>query len=109
MNFDRTLQAFWKDSRCASSGSWQRWSSLSVSTWSWGAEARSSTHCRRAEARNLSIAAAVGAELASLVCYAALVRVLALLSLTVIGIAMVDSLPGGQAISTRGAHKRGSG
>src|SRR5579859_5953859 len=57
------------------------------------------------------IAVAVAAELASLVCYAALVRVLlrlgevtvpfrALFSLTVIGIAMLNSLPGGQAIST---------
>ena len=56
------------------------------------------------------IAVAVAAELASLVCYAALVRVLlqlgavtvpfrALLSLTVIGIAMINSIPGGQAIS----------
>ncbi|HET8892500.1 MAG TPA: lysylphosphatidylglycerol synthase transmembrane domain-containing protein [Gaiellaceae bacterium] len=57
------------------------------------------------------IAVAVAAELVSLVCYAALVRVLlrlgavtvpfrALLSLTVIGIAMLNSVPGGQAIST---------
>jgi uncharacterized membrane protein YbhN (UPF0104 family) len=57
------------------------------------------------------IAVAIAAELVSLVCYAALVRVLlrlgsvtvpfrALFSLTVIGIAMVNSLPGGQAIST---------
>ena len=57
------------------------------------------------------IAAAVAAEVASLVCYAALVRVLlllgavtvpfrALFSLTVIGIAMLNSVPGGQAIST---------
>jgi uncharacterized membrane protein YbhN (UPF0104 family) len=57
------------------------------------------------------IAVAVAAELVSLVCYAALVRVLlqfgavtvpfrALFSLTVIGIAMINSLPGGQAIST---------
>ena len=57
------------------------------------------------------IAAAVAAELVSLVCYAALVRVLlqlgavtvpfrALFSLTVIGIAMINSVPGGQAIST---------
>jgi uncharacterized membrane protein YbhN (UPF0104 family) len=57
------------------------------------------------------IAVAVAAELASLVCYAALVGVLlrlgsvtvpfrALFSLTVIGIAMINSLPGGQAIST---------
>jgi putative heme transporter len=57
------------------------------------------------------IAVAVGAELASLVCYAALVRVLlrigavtvpfrALFSLTVIGIAMINSVPGGLAIST---------
>jgi uncharacterized membrane protein YbhN (UPF0104 family) len=57
------------------------------------------------------IAVAVAAELVSLVCYAALVRVLlqlgavtvpfrALFSLTVIGIAMINSIPGGQAIST---------
>jgi putative heme transporter len=57
------------------------------------------------------IAVGVAAELVSLVCYAALVRVLlqlgavtvpfrALFSLTVIGIAMLNSLPGGQAIST---------
>jgi uncharacterized membrane protein YbhN (UPF0104 family) len=57
------------------------------------------------------IVVAVAAELASLVCYAALVRVLlqlgavtvpfrALFSLTVIGIAMLNSVPGGQAIST---------
>jgi uncharacterized membrane protein YbhN (UPF0104 family) len=57
------------------------------------------------------IAVAVAAELISLVCYAALVRVLlqlgevmvpfrALFSLTVIGIAMINSVPGGQAIST---------
>ena len=57
------------------------------------------------------IAVAVAAELVSLVCYAALVRVLlqlgavtvpfrVLFSLTVIGIAMINSLPGGQAIST---------
>jgi putative heme transporter len=57
------------------------------------------------------IAVAVAAELMSLVCYAALVRVLlqlgavtvpfrALFSLTVIGIAMLNSIPGGQAIST---------
>jgi uncharacterized membrane protein YbhN (UPF0104 family) len=57
------------------------------------------------------IALAVVAELLSLVCYAALVRVLlqlgavtvpfrALFSLTVIGIAMINSVPGGQAIST---------
>jgi uncharacterized membrane protein YbhN (UPF0104 family) len=57
------------------------------------------------------IAVAVAAELVSLVCYAALVRVLlqlgavtvpfrALFSLTVIGIAMINSVPGGQAIST---------
>jgi putative heme transporter len=57
------------------------------------------------------VGVAVAAELASLVCYAALVRVLlqlgavtvpfrALFSLTVIGIAMINSVPGGQAIST---------
>jgi uncharacterized membrane protein YbhN (UPF0104 family) len=57
------------------------------------------------------IAVAAVAELASLVCYAVLVRVLlqlgavtvplrALFSLTVIGIAMINSIPGGQAIST---------
>jgi uncharacterized membrane protein YbhN (UPF0104 family) len=57
------------------------------------------------------IAVAVAAELASLVCYVALVRVLlqlgtvtvpfrALFSLTVIGIGMINSIPGGQAIST---------
>ena len=57
------------------------------------------------------IAVAAAAELVSLVCYAALVRVLlqlgavtvpfrALFSLTVIGIAMINSVPGGQAIST---------
>jgi len=57
------------------------------------------------------VAVAVAAELVSLVCYAALVRVLlqlgavtvpfrALFSLTVIGIAMINSVPGGQAIST---------
>jgi uncharacterized membrane protein YbhN (UPF0104 family) len=57
------------------------------------------------------IAVAAAAELASLVCYAALVRALlqlgsvtvpfrALFSLTVIGIAMLNSIPGGQAIST---------
>jgi putative heme transporter len=57
------------------------------------------------------IAVAVAAELASLVFYVALVRVLlqlgtvtvpfrALFSLTVIGIAMINSIPGGQAIST---------
>jgi putative heme transporter len=57
------------------------------------------------------IAVAVAAELVSLACYAALVRVLlqlgavtvpfrALFSLTVIGIAMLNSIPGGQAIST---------
>lgn len=54
---------------------------------------------------------AVVAELASLACYAALVGLLlrlgvvsvpfrALLSLTVVGIAMLNSLPGGQALST---------
>jgi uncharacterized membrane protein YbhN (UPF0104 family) len=54
---------------------------------------------------------AVAAELASLVCYAALVGLLlrrgtavvpfrALFSLTVIGIAMLNSVPGGQALST---------
>lgn len=57
------------------------------------------------------IVVAVAAEFASLVCYVALVRVLlqlgtvavpfrALFSLTVIGIAMLNSIPGGQAIST---------
>ena len=57
------------------------------------------------------IVVALAAELASLVCYAALVRVLlqlgavtvpfrALFSLTVIGVAMINSIPGGQAIST---------
>jgi putative heme transporter len=57
------------------------------------------------------IAVAVTAEFVSLVCYVALVRVLlqlgtvrvpfrALFSLTVIGIAMLNSIPGGQAIST---------
>jgi hypothetical protein len=57
------------------------------------------------------VVVAVAAELASLVCYAALVRVLlrlgaatvpfrALFSLTVIGIAMINSVPGGLAIST---------
>jgi putative heme transporter len=57
------------------------------------------------------IAVAVAAELVSLACYAALVRVLlqlgavtvpfrALFSLTVIGIAMLNSIPGGQAIAT---------
>jgi putative heme transporter len=57
------------------------------------------------------IAVAVAAELVSLVCYAAVVRVLlqlgavtvpfrALFSLTVIGIAMINSIPGGVAIST---------
>ena len=57
------------------------------------------------------VVVAVAAELVSLVCYAALIRVLlqlgavtvpfrALFSLTVIGIAMLNSLPGGQAIST---------
>jgi putative heme transporter len=57
------------------------------------------------------IVVAVVAELISLACYAAMVRVLlqlgsvtvpfrAIFSLTVIGIAMLNSLPGGQAIST---------
>jgi uncharacterized membrane protein YbhN (UPF0104 family) len=57
------------------------------------------------------IAVAAVAELASLACYTGLVRVLlkigavtvpfrALFSLTVIGIAMINSIPGGQAIST---------
>ena len=57
------------------------------------------------------IAVAFAAEFVSLVCYAAVVRVLlqlgavtvpfrALFSLTVIGIAMINSVPGGQAIST---------
>jgi uncharacterized membrane protein YbhN (UPF0104 family) len=57
------------------------------------------------------IAVAVAGELVSLACYVALVRVLlqlgtvtvpfrALFSLTVIGIAMINSVPGGQAIST---------
>jgi uncharacterized membrane protein YbhN (UPF0104 family) len=57
------------------------------------------------------IAVAVAAELVSLACYAAMIRVLlqlgavtvpfrALFSLTVIGIAMINSVPGGQAIST---------
>jgi putative heme transporter len=57
------------------------------------------------------VAVAVAAELVSLACYAAMVRVLlqlgavkvpfrALFSLTVIGIAMLNSLPGGQALST---------
>jgi len=57
------------------------------------------------------IAVAVAAELVSLACYAALVRVLlqlgpvsvpfrTLFSLTVIGIAMINSIPGGLAIST---------
>ena len=57
------------------------------------------------------LAVAVAAELVSLVFYAALVRVLlqlgavtvpfrALLSLTVIGIAMLNSIPGGQALAT---------
>src|SRR5690348_13905443 len=57
------------------------------------------------------IAVAVAAELLSLACYAVLVRLLlqlgavtvpfrALFSLTVIGIAMLNSIPGGQAIST---------
>jgi uncharacterized membrane protein YbhN (UPF0104 family) len=56
------------------------------------------------------VAVAVAAELVSLACYAAMVRVLlqigrvtvpfrALFSLTVIGIAMLNSVPGGQAIS----------
>ena len=57
------------------------------------------------------IALAIAAELASIACYAALVDLLlrlgtfavpfrALFSLTVIGVAMLNSLPGGQAIST---------
>jgi uncharacterized membrane protein YbhN (UPF0104 family) len=57
------------------------------------------------------VAVAVAAELISLVCYVALIRLLlqlgavrvpfrALFSLTVIGIAMVNSVPGGQALST---------
>jgi putative heme transporter len=57
------------------------------------------------------VAVAVATELVSLACYAAMVRVLlqlgavtvpfrALFSLTVIGIAMLNSVPGGQAIST---------
>jgi len=57
------------------------------------------------------IAVAVAAELISLLCYVGLLRVLlqlgavtvpvrALFSLTVIGIAMLNSVPGGQAIST---------
>ena len=57
------------------------------------------------------VAVAVAAELLSLACYAALVRVLlqlgavrvpfrALFSLTVIGIAILNSVPGGQALST---------
>jgi uncharacterized membrane protein YbhN (UPF0104 family) len=57
------------------------------------------------------VAVAAAAEFASLVCFAVMVRVLlqlgavkvpfrALLSLTVIGIAMINSIPGGQAIST---------
>jgi uncharacterized membrane protein YbhN (UPF0104 family) len=56
-------------------------------------------------------AVAVAAELVSLICYVSLVHVLlrlgtvtvpfrALFSLTVIGIAMINSVPGGQAIST---------
>ena len=57
------------------------------------------------------VAIAVAAELVSLACYAALVGLLlrlgavsvpfrALVSLTVVGIAMLNSLPGGQALST---------
>jgi len=57
------------------------------------------------------IAVAVAAELVSLVCYAALIRALlslgpvrvpfrALFSLTVIGTAMINSVPGGQAVAT---------
>ncbi len=57
------------------------------------------------------VAVSVAAELVSLICYAVLVRVLlqlgavrvpfrALFSLTVIGIAMLNSIPGGQAIAT---------
>jgi putative heme transporter len=57
------------------------------------------------------VVVAAAAEFASLVCFAGLVRVLlqlgavtvpfrALFSLTVIGIAMINSIPGGQAIST---------
>src|SRR5258706_268909 len=54
---------------------------------------------------------AVAAELASLACYAALIGLLlrlgvvsvpfrVLVSLTVVGVAMLNSLPGGQALST---------
>jgi uncharacterized membrane protein YbhN (UPF0104 family) len=66
---------------------------------------------RLGSARPGWIAVAVAAELVSLVCYAALIRVLlslglvrvpfrALFSLTVIGVAMINSVPGGQAVAT---------
>jgi uncharacterized membrane protein YbhN (UPF0104 family) len=65
---------------------------------------------RLGQARPAWIGVAVAAELVSLVCYAALVRVLlslgsvrvpfrALFSLTVIGVAMINSVPGGQAVA----------
>jgi uncharacterized membrane protein YbhN (UPF0104 family) len=110
---DRTLHAFWtslplRELRIAGTAAF-----VGVAAYLVAARRGSIEHAlsRLGRAQPGWIAVAVAAELASLACYVALVRVLlqlgtvtvpfrALFSLTVIGIAMLNSIPGGQAIST---------
>jgi uncharacterized membrane protein YbhN (UPF0104 family) len=111
--FDRTLHAFWqrlplRELRIVGTAAL-----LGVGAYLVVARRGSIEHSlsKVGSAQPGWVAVAVAAELASLACYAALVRVLlllgavrvpfrALFSLTVIGIAMLNSVPGGQAIST---------
>ena len=110
---DRTLHAFWarlplRELRIAGTAAF-----VGVAVYLIAARRGSIEHSlsRLGRAQPGWIAAAVAAELVSLAFYVALVRVLlqlgtvtvpfrALFSLTLIGIAMLNSIPGGQAIST---------
>src|SRR4029077_15561709 len=110
---DRTLHAFWARLPLRQSRIVGTVAVLGVAVYLVVVRRRSIKHSLSTFGRAQPgwIAVAVAAELVSLVCYAALVRVLlqlgavtvpfrALFSLTVIGIAMLNSVPGGQAIST---------
>ena len=111
--FDRTLHAFWERLPLRQLRIVGTVAVLGVAVYLVVARRGSVEHSlsRLGSAQPGWIAFAVAAELASLVCYALLVRLLlqlgavtvplrALFSLTVIGIAIINSVPGGQAIST---------
>src|SRR5256885_1759231 len=111
--FDRTLHAFWESLPLRELRIVGTVALLSAAVYLIVVRRGSIEHSlsRLGRAQPGWIAVAAAAELVSLVCYAALVRVLlqlgavtvpfrALFSVAVIGIAMINSVPGGQAIST---------